>query len=76
MASPDPQLHPLLVRRQHGYRNHLDPALQPTLSIRRVESDRDRRFLVQRFIIYRVLHGNCVSQPLFVYPFTRLHTLS
>jgi len=61
MASPDPQLHSLLVLRQHGYRDHLDPPPQPTIPVQRVEGDRDRCFLVQHFVVYGVLRGHCVS---------------
>ena len=78
MASPDPQLHSLLVRRQHGYRDHLDPPLQPTIPIQRVEGDRNCDFLVERFVVYGVLRGHCVSAQLsssycFSTPSTRLN---
>lgn len=61
MASPDPQLYPFLVRRQHGHGDRLDLALQPALPVQRVKDHRDRRLLSQYLVVWRVYDCYLVS---------------
>lgn len=61
MASPDPQLHPFLVLRQHGHRNRLHPASQPALPVPRAEGYWGGHLLLERLAIRGVLWDLLVS---------------
>ena len=62
MATPDPQLHSFLVRRQHGHRDRLDLAVQPALPIQRSQYHRHRHLLPEHPVVLGILRHHPVSE--------------